>query len=50
MGSKSRGAVARLLDRIPEKAAGKMPVQMTRTALAVAACFWINEIVSVDGT
>ena len=42
--------MARLLDRIPEKAAGRMPLQMMRTALAVAACLWMNDIVSTDGT
>lgn len=52
MGSKLKGAVARLPARIPEKAAGRIPEQMTRIAFVSGevACFWMKEIVCAEGT
>jgi di/tricarboxylate transporter len=38
------------LERISEKAVERMPLQMTRIVLAVAACFGKNTMVCADST
>ena len=47
---RKRGAVARLFARIPENAAGMIPLHTTRIAWTLGRWVWRKEIVSAEGT